>query len=329
MEFSLAYDNTKPWGDMLYEEQQTRKQALLEMSQPEWLAYVNASFTALRGNGPALLSALSWFQQMEVERAAVNTSAAQPDLDDMTRNWRVWMDMVEHPEAYGSDIGEWLALDEELRRGPKRWRVDAYWNGKVRELHETQAKAAAKIQALWRGVKARQHFACGHCEATPLVAAEWDDAIPGLCKDCTSYEAATRIQALWRGHALRDIVGPRFTCARCLAHGVCPTQGVDDDTWFCAECTVEMLDEAEVEPPICHDCGDSVDMYGAMVGDLFLCPECIHDWNECSRCSYPVRLGQRCERHCVECGDNVAEPGDGFCCGDCRAEYVRASWKED
>jgi hypothetical protein len=139
---TLAYDNTKPWGDKLYEEEQTK---VLQMSRAEWITYINAAFARLRGNGAALIQTLAWATQM-------GTPEPAPEMDEDTRNWRVWKDMVEEPSKYGSDIGEWLQLDEEVRRGPKRWRVDAYWNAKVREIQVREAEAATKIQALWRGI---------------------------------------------------------------------------------------------------------------------------------------------------------------------------------
>lgn len=292
----LALGNmNKPWGDMLYEEEQNRKQVFLQMPRAEWLACVNAYFNRLRGNGRALLQALAWFTRMEAERNA--PVPVQEPISDDERNWRVWHDMVEEPYKYGSDIGEWISLDEEVRRGPKRWRVDAYWNGKVRDIQVKEAEAVTKIQALWRGIQARQHFACGTCDATPLLSAEWDDKTPGLCLTCA---AATKIQAAWRGHNLRYVMGPRFTCSRCLKHGVCPTEGEDRSTWFCAECTGDMWGEvlAEMDPmEDCEDCGDENAMYGARVGHLWLCPSCIHDWRACDDCDRAVRVGGRCDHN--------------------------------
>jgi hypothetical protein len=317
---TLAYDNTKPWGDKLYEEEQTK---VLQMSRAEWITYINAAFARLRGNGAALIQTLAWATQM-------GTPEPAPEMDEDTRNWRVWKDMVEEPSKYGSDIGEWLQLDEEVRRGPKRWRVDAYWNAKVREIQVREAEAATKIQALWRGIQSRQHFACGTCDATPLVAAEWDMKTPGLCRACA---AATKIQALWRGYTLRFVVAPRFTCSRCLTHGVCPTEGMDRMTWFCAECTGELWGEvlADTDPTeVCDDCGDEVAMYGAKMGELWLCPACIHDWTTCTRCDRAVREGTRCDNHCVECGDELTGLGqtNGFCSGDCAYAYRRDSWRD-
>lgn len=309
METSLALGNmTKPWGDMLYEDEQNRKLALLRMPQPEWLACVNAYFNRLRGNGAALISALAWVTQVSAERVAFQAPAAPaPEMDEDTRNWRVWRDMVEEPWKYGSDIGEWLELDEQLRRGPKRWRVDAYWNAKVREMEAEEQEAAA-----------------------------------------------IKIQALWRGHTLRYVLAPRFNCACCLKRELCWTPWEDRMHWLCGECAREWavvlrtiaeeeereveleelrreIEAAESDPmEFCDDCGEEVVMYGAKVGELWLCPECIHDWTTCTRCDRAVRHESRCDNHCVECGEELTGLGktDGFCSGDCMYAYRKDSWKD-
>jgi hypothetical protein len=309
MEISLAYDSTKPWGDMLYEEQQNRKLALLRMPEPEWLACVNAYFNRLRGNGPALVSALAWSQQVATERAAFQSpKPVAMAMSEDERNWRVWKDMVEEPEKYGSDIGEWTLLDEEVRRGPKRWRVDAYWYGKVREIEAGQAMAV------------------------------------------------TKIQALWRGHVARTVLGERFNCGRCLAHIACPARLEDDDLYVCRVCKGEVdaewkalgdaleaeeeyrqwLEEYELrqemdaeqglgEEEVCDDCGEETVMYGAQVGELRLCPDCIHIWEVCNRCDRAKPVGGRCDNHCKECGDEMTGLGstNDFCSGDCHYAYMR------
>ena len=310
MELSLAYDSTKPWGDMLYDEQQNRKLALLRMPEPEWLACVNAYFTSLRGNGRSLVSALAWANGIATERAEFQSP--KPTAMAMTeaeRDWRVWQDMVDEPQKYGTDIQEWFALDEAVRTGPKRWRVDAFWYGKVREVEELEAAAA------------------------------------------------TKIQALWNGYVARTVLAHRFTCARCLCHGVCTVPWTEPDSWICSACNTEwttllkvlgheleqeeddeslqemedyearlvedaiQLDEEEV----CAECGDDIVLYAAKVGDMWLCPGCIHDWDVCKTCTHAVRLGTRCDCTCKECGDDLTGLGqtNGFCCGDCHYAYMR------
>jgi hypothetical protein len=357
METSLALGYTnKPWGDMLYEEEQNRKMAFLRMPRAEWLACVNAYFNRLRGNGSALLSALAWFQQMEAERNAVAPAPA-PEMDEDTRNWRVWQDMVEEPWKYGSDIGEWLEVDEEVRRGPKRWRVDAYWNAKVREMQEVEQNAAAtKIQALWRGHNLRfvlgPRFNCACCLKRELCWTPWEDRMHWLCGECarewavslrvlaeeeerevhriSEDTAATKLQALWRGYvARRTLETAHLACERCNVRVLCedeiyvPCYG---HTWVCRACKV---DEAEWEVAVaavdaeeedmCADCGDEMAMYGAKVGDCWFCPECIHDWTVCGDCHHAMRVGATCDNHCRQCGDSLENATNtlGYCSDDC------------
>jgi hypothetical protein len=291
MELSLAYAN-KPWGDMLYEEQQNRKTAFLRMPEPEWLACVNAYFTSLKGNGPALVSALAWVNEMAGRRAEFQSpkpaSMALP-MPEADRNWRVWQDMVDEPEKYGSDIAEWIELDEELRRGPKRWRVDAHWYGKVRDIEEMEAAAA------------------------------------------------TKLQSLWRGHVARSLLSHRFTCARCLTHGVCTHEWTETDSWICGPCNtewttmlkvlgLELEQEDEDNDEVCADCGDDIVMYAAKVGGEWFCAACIHDWDECGTCAHAIRLGTRCDCTCKECGDSLLGMGqtNGYCSRECETDAMRS-----
>ena len=343
MEVSLALGNTKPWGDLLYEEEQNRKLALLQMPEPEWLACINAYFNRLRGNGVALFSALAWAQQVSAERVAFQAPVAARVVDEDVRNWRVWTDMVEEPEKYGADIGEWIALDEEVRRGPKRWRVDAFWNTLTRRVEEEQALAVTKIQALWRGVKSRAALkSCDHCDAPAVQVGEYAGLCPACVeavKDCLAADEAefvTRIQSLWRGHVARTVMGERFNCGRCLKHVACPERLEDEDMYVCRECKLEWNElwrkfgeELEAEEETCDDCGEEVVLYGATIGKLYLCGECIHDWDVCDRCDHAKLLGTRCDNHCRECGDDLTGLGGGhggFCCADCRYDYNRDSW---
>lgn len=267
------------WYDIIVAEEEQKTDRCVRMTASEWKEEQKRIIRSWTGD---LRHCINHLDEMDARRAAAaHVPTAQPvvPLTEDELNWRVWKDMVEEPWKYGSDIGEWIELDEEVRRGPKRWRADAVWWEKVREIQEQEAAAA------------------------------------------------TKIQALWRGHNLRFVMGPRFTCSHCLKHGVCPTEGVDGLTWFCAECTGEIWGEHETgDDEVCDDCGDEMAMYGAKVGELSLCPECIHDWTTCTRCDNAVRYGDRCWRHCIECGDDAQE--DCFCSGDCRTAFLKDSWRD-
>ena len=300
--------NTKPWGDMLYEDEHTRKLAILRMPEPEWFACVNAYFTTLRGNGRALLSALTWFTRMERERAAFAVpQPAAPVMEETTRDWRVWQDMVEEPEKYGSDIGEWLEVDEEVRRGPKRWRVDAYWYDIVRAMEaEEQTAAATKLQALWRGHQTRYELAprfnCARCLTHEVCWVAWEDRTQWLCTEC-AHEWSAQLRAL--GEQLEREAEEEEELALYELRRQLDAENVGED------------DE------ICRDCGGDIVQYAAKIGESWFCPACIHDWEPCSKCNHAQRVGARCENHCLECdGDMEGLPGD-FCCGDCHYAYMR------
>lgn len=274
------------WFDLMVGEEERKTDAYVRMTASQWRLAAQQIIRTWTGD---LRFCLNYLDDIDAKRAAVAT-APQPapvPISEDERNWRVWMDMVEEPEKYGSDIGEWIALDEEVRRGPKRWRVDAYWNGKLRQIEEQEAAAATKIQALWRGYQTRYEvepqFTCAHCLARGLVSR--GDDYDGLCLECVNALQTKRCE-LW---------GPE-----------------EDDG---------------VE--ICGDCGDEVIMYGAQVGDLYLCPECVHDWTVCTRCDGAIRYGARCDNHCLDCGDTLSDTCSGaFCCGDCRTNYIRESWRD-
>lgn len=362
MESLLAYSNTKPWGDMLYEDEQNRKMAYLRMPRAEWLACVNAYFNTLCGNGSALISALSWFVQMEAERERAQMPVAPVEVDEQTRNWRVWLDMVEEPEKYGSDIAEWLELDEELRRGPKRWRVDAYWNAKLAQMRED---AIVKIQALWRGYQTREavaeRFNCGRClthtacfdrlsdddmYVCPECKVEWDAAWKALGDELEAEEQTTCFDCENPVYGTIAQIGDNVYCQECaqlwavcsgcedvvLKHYVCPNhcrtcgEVLNDErkpTGFCSyECHLDHQDATRV----CFDCGDEFVTRGTKVGDMYLCPGCVHEWEACDRCPAAKPRDGACDNHCRNCGESLenATTTLGYCSFDCQYE-----WQQD
>lgn len=117
-------------------------------------------------------------------------------------SFALWKDMVEDPSKYGDDIEDWLALDDELRAGPGRWRIDAYWR------REQQAVDWANLEH--------------------LLQMAWH-------KFLTRKERfATRIQALWRGHSVRQRI-PWRDCCMCLAHHTSPIE--IDVGYMCRKCS--------------------------------------------------------------------------------------------
>ena len=171
------------WYDLMVGEEERKTDAYVRMTASEWTKAAREIIRTWTGD---LRNCIDYLDDIDAKRAAP-ARAPQPapaPLSEDERAWRVWMDMVEEPEKYGSDIGEWLAVDEEVRRGPKRWRVDAYWNGKVRELEEQEAAAATKIQALWRGYQTRYEIepqvTCRQCLVRAPLSSD------GMCSACVA-----------------------------------------------------------------------------------------------------------------------------------------------
>jgi hypothetical protein len=114
----------------------------------------------------------------------------------------LWKDMVEEPWKFGDDIGDWLALDAELRAAPGRWRIEAYW------MQVEQRQNWERLEAmLWKA---------------------WNEYLTR--KD----RMATRIQALVRGHLARNRT-PWRDCCMCLAHHVSPIK--TDVGFMCRQCS--------------------------------------------------------------------------------------------
>lgn len=113
-----------------------------------------------------------------------------------------WKDMVEEPWKYGDDIGDWLELDAELRQGPGRWRIEAYWIEKERQQNWERLEAM-----LWKA---------------------WDDYL------ARKEKMVVKIQALVRGHLVRNRI-PWRDCCMCLAHHVSPIK--TDVGYMCSQCS--------------------------------------------------------------------------------------------
>lgn len=273
------------WYDLMVGDKECKTDEYVRMTASEWKMTASQMIRTWSGD---LRSCINYLDEIDACRGAIEptTSAQTSPLTEEELDWRVWKDMVEEPEKYGADIGEWIELDAKVRAGPKRWRVDAYWWTKVGELNVKEAEAASKIQALWRGYQERHE------------------------------------------------VSHRFTCARCLAHGVCWLRWRDATTWICEPCALEWgaevrklreeedAQEMEEDPCMCAECETEPEIYG-VVGNATFCPECIHDWTECNRCTNPVRIGARCDNHCVQCEADMDDSiGQRFCTADCRAAYL-------
>lgn len=157
------------WGDWMVQLDEDRSQRVLRMSDAEWKEHAKAVITNTRGRGD-LRPVMTWLVAMDAKRAEFKTAAeARPvarDMDPDAVAFRLWKDMILEPAKYGDeDWEEWLQMDAQLRCGPKRWRMAAFWleleeeeKARVRELYAT------RIQAAWRGHHVRDVTPGLNCE---------------------------------------------------------------------------------------------------------------------------------------------------------------------
>jgi hypothetical protein len=193
---------TLKWGDFVYQREYAQKMHYILMPQDKWESGAAGHLAA----HPHNWAVHQWIARTQAERLEYQQRASQrvvvemPDADELT--FRVWKDMIEEPYKYGDDITEWLDLDEEVMRGPKRWRAGAYWQKREDEYlaKEWQRVLGLLAKAAWEQQRMYEE----------QIAAE------------IAYEnaMATRIQALWRGYSTRVRQTWR-DCAKCLKHGIC------------------------------------------------------------------------------------------------------------
>ena len=179
----------------MIQEDEDRSYRFLRMEDATWKKYAVHAIAANRSRGD-LRPLLNWLDAMEDRRAAYQAEAKPSSvrivkaMDSAALMFRLWKDMVLEPAKYGvEDWAEWMEMDQQLRCGPGRWRVGAFWA----ELDDEEAARvreffATRIQAAWRGHHVR-------------------DTTPGLnCEECL---ARTFSPQGWNG---------KNVCAECLDH---------------------------------------------------------------------------------------------------------------
>ncbi len=196
---------TLKWGDLVYEREYAQKMHYIRMPQEQWETGAASHLAA----HPYNYAVHRWIAKVQEERTEYQRQASQrvvvemPDSDELA--FRVWKDMIEEPYKYGDDITEWLELDEQVMRGPKRWRAGAYW---LKREEEENAKEWLRVLGL-------------------LAKAAWEQQRmyeEQIAAEIAHENAmATRIQALWRGYSTRVRQTWR-DCALCLKHGICVEQ---------------------------------------------------------------------------------------------------------
>lgn len=155
------------WGDYLLNEETCRDRHYTELPEAEWKAVVQAKMKACKTD---LRHVMNWVQAVEHKRRDWLPShmvVSEPE-DPNDVNLRLFRNMVNEPWKYGDDIEEVLVLEEELLRGPKRWRVGAFWlekeaQQKKEEEEQKMADAATVIEAAVRGHLARHKMKFRDC----------------------------------------------------------------------------------------------------------------------------------------------------------------------
>jgi hypothetical protein len=187
-------NSSRPWGDWMLEEDEERSHRIVRMTDAEWKECMKNTVTNNRGKGD-LRVVLNWFDAMDALRAEHKAKTAGPlivrDMSPQAVSFRLWKDMVEEPAKYGdADWADWLVLNEELRAGPGRWRLEAFWLAReAEEEPRIRAYAATRIQAAWRGHSARDTLpglSCENCLARTFAPQQWNGQ--HVCLDCMEYQ---------------------------------------------------------------------------------------------------------------------------------------------
>lgn len=161
--------SSRPWGDWMVQMDEDRNERIVRMTDAEWKECAKKVMTNNRGRGD-LRPVLNWLDAMDAKRAEFKAKTAAPlivrDTSPAAVTFRVWRDMIQEPAKYGdADWEDWLVMDQELRSGPGRWRIAAFWleldaeeEARLREFYAT------RIQAAWRGYTVRESTPGLNCE---------------------------------------------------------------------------------------------------------------------------------------------------------------------
>lgn len=210
------------WYAMYAAEEERSRMRIFRLSPAAWRAESNL---LIRQANPYRIQAVIGFvRKMDEMRVNPPLPPSRPVVPERMSaedtDWNLWKDMVENPAEFGDDIVEWLDLDEKLRAGPKRWRVDAYWLRKEEEKAEKEREKWEKEEA--ERAPYRELYSRIAKEAAAKGMKTWVE------RDVKRFvariqNAAVRIQATVRGHLARSKMG-FLDCCMCLSHRICPLE---------------------------------------------------------------------------------------------------------
>jgi hypothetical protein len=143
---------------------------------------------------------------------------------------RLYIDMADEPGKYGDDILEWLDLDEELRSGPERAEVEAYWRARdARAKEEVEREHKREVE---RTAALRAAFLPIAKQVAVLAMKRWIDG--DIKRIVARFKgSATKIQALVRGYQAR-CHNPHLDCCMCLSHRISPLKTTVG--YMCRDC---------------------------------------------------------------------------------------------
>ena len=198
-------DDIRSWYDIIVEEDHHRRTRLLCMTAAEWEEERRRILRAWRGRDitpcKEFLEGVDRQRKALAERAqrlakrAAKAAAAGPQavvvVPQQGLDFALWRDIVEEPWKYGDEgLRRWLQLDDALKAGPGRWRLEAYWLAKEAELAESErlarpGKAVTRIAAAVRGHLARRklpYLDCCMCLSHRICA--FQTAVGRMCRGC-------------------------------------------------------------------------------------------------------------------------------------------------
>lgn len=337
--------DSRPWYDIIVEQEAREEARLLSMSAADWQAEARRILRTWRGK--TVQPCIDYLNRIDRMRATVNSRSAPVAAVPRRRtefdvDFAIWKDMIEESAKYGDDIIEWLALDEKLTRGAGRWRLNAYW---LQVEAEQKAKEDALV-APWRKL-----YSSIAKEAAVAGEKAWIRRdIKRLVNRIRN--AVVTIQAAVRGHLVRN-KQPFRDCCMCLSHRICPLK--TDAGMMCRECARQGPYE-DITGPL--DDGwnwfraDFVDMTARAPKPVRMCrycentlPEGVNDYCDTTCREYHEddqefgidnpevarQYGQHTAAHgqCRWCFCEL-EDGcvNGFCDRDCWNSYMKESWKD-